>query len=234
MQGGAKMSTTKKLIKALAELVSVRERIENKEWLATRKQIGINLDPERVDVCWQFAQVLDPYGLCPSFPKELYLVGREYFARPSHSDTWVSFDDLPKTSADRLWQRMQAGHFDDLSDPLGPALWQPTIGPLAAVDVAGRLACRGTNQVSGRLIVKPTDCETSSFILIIREVDDRFRFGGWTAVRTAKRFPILNVRGVAAHFVRQDQLGTMEDCQQYLRSCPGKQQCEPTTPGLVH
>ena len=85
-----------RIIAALNQLNAIQD--EHKEWLATRKQIGADLDPETM---WTFvgiyAQVLDPYGICShsSFPTELDQIGREYFARASNGEIWVSFDDLP-------------------------------------------------------------------------------------------------------------------------------------------
>jgi hypothetical protein len=32
------------------------------EWLAIRKEAGLQIDPDTAEVCWRYAQVLDPYG----------------------------------------------------------------------------------------------------------------------------------------------------------------------------
>jgi hypothetical protein len=234
----SEMNTTKRIIAGLTQLEAGMKKFEAKEWLATRKKMGADIDPENVDVRFEYAQVLDPYGLCPSFPEELYQIGREYFARPSKTDAWVSFDDLSKMTVDRLWQRMRAGEFDTpssaadwfgsiMSKPtlaalanshgLSPnkMLWQPTVGAFEAVNVAGRVLVRSTIQSCGRLIVKDTDLDGSLFVLTIREGGGRFRLGGWMDVRVAKQFPSL---GAAAHFVDQRQLGDMDDLKQFPES----------------
>src|SRR5262245_34830687 len=106
------MESNVQVISALEQLEAARATPESKEWLASRQEIGRRLDPEAVGVTWRFAPVLDPYGLCKPVPDKLYLIGREYFARSWDKEDWVSFDDLPKRTRDRLWQRMRAGHFD--------------------------------------------------------------------------------------------------------------------------
>lgn len=65
------------------------------QWLAIRKKAALHIDPGTADVMWQHGQTLDPYGIYPDLPKELQQVGRNYFARASGSDVWVSFDDIP-------------------------------------------------------------------------------------------------------------------------------------------
>jgi hypothetical protein len=60
-----------------------------KEWLAIRKEAGRRLDPKTAQVaCW-YAQMMDPYGVCPELPVELDYVGREDFARSPESEIWV-------------------------------------------------------------------------------------------------------------------------------------------------
>ena len=75
------------------------------EFLAIRKEADLKIDPETAEVLWDYAQVLDPYGIDPNLPDECYCVGRAYFARSPDSDIWVEFGDLPETSRDALWQR---------------------------------------------------------------------------------------------------------------------------------
>jgi hypothetical protein len=83
------------------------------EWLATRKEAGLKIDPETAEVCWRYAQVLDPYGVFPELAKEYDCVGRQYFARSPESDVWVSFHDLPKATVDALWKKADAMDDDD-------------------------------------------------------------------------------------------------------------------------
>ena len=37
--------------------------VEIEEFLAIRKDAGQKIDPETAEVCWDYAQVLDPYGI---------------------------------------------------------------------------------------------------------------------------------------------------------------------------
>jgi hypothetical protein len=83
------------------------------EWLAIRKEAGLKIDPETAEVCWRYAQVLDPYGVFPELAKEYDCVGRQYFARSPESDVWVSFHDLPKATVDALWKKADAMDDDD-------------------------------------------------------------------------------------------------------------------------
>ena len=93
------------IIAALERLEAAMATPESKEWLATRKEIGRQIDPDAAEVIWQFEPVLDPYQVCKDLPDQLQLVGREYFARSLETEVWVSFDDLPKSSRNRLWRR---------------------------------------------------------------------------------------------------------------------------------
>ena len=220
------MINGKRIIAALNQLNANKD--ERKEWLAIRKKIGADIDPDNAVVDWTDAQVLDPYCICPSFPTDLYQVGREYFARALNGEIWVSFDDLPRRTVSALWPRMQAGEFDEPPDWAGrkPELvklaeenglsphklfWQPTIGPLAAIPLAGRVALRNTTQTHGPLIVK--DADLGSFILAISINDEAVYLAGWIDVHAAKQFPTF---GSAVHFIDQTQLCWMDDLQKYV------------------
>lgn len=85
------------------------------EWLATRKQAGLEIDPEIAEVTWTYAQTLDPYGVYPELPEEYQQIGREYFARDPRGEVWVSFRDLPDTTREALWQQ----HKSSLAFPSG-------------------------------------------------------------------------------------------------------------------
>jgi hypothetical protein len=74
------------------------------EWLATRKEAGLHIDPETAAVEWEYGQVLDPYGV-RNLPKEADQIGRIYFARSPESDIWVCFYDLPEATRDALRER---------------------------------------------------------------------------------------------------------------------------------
>ena len=87
------------------------------QWLANRKEAGLKIDPETAEVCWDYADTIDPYGVDRDLPEELQQIGREYFARSPNSDVWVSFRDLPKATRDALW----AKHSSRLAFPAGLA-----------------------------------------------------------------------------------------------------------------
>jgi len=84
------------------------------QWLAIRKQAGLQIDPETAEVEWIYAQMFDPYGVKP-VPEEYWCVGREYFARSPGSDVWVWFSDLPDATRDALWKK----HSSKLAFPAG-------------------------------------------------------------------------------------------------------------------
>jgi hypothetical protein len=174
----------KKRVAALAQLEACKEQFEIKAWLAVRKKLGLALDPESADVRWQHAQVLDPYGVATSFPAELDQVGREYFARASNGEPWISFDDLPDAAVARLWQRMYAGDFDGpqkrpqagWTAPAAPPpkfapllkshglasntpFFQPDTGAFRDVSLGGRISVHTTHRLNGCLIVKSTACK---------------------------------------------------------------------------
>jgi hypothetical protein len=75
------------------------------EWLAIRREAGLQIDPQTAEVRWIYAQTLDPYGVYPDLPEECQQVGREYFARSPGSDIWVSFHDLPRETREALWEK---------------------------------------------------------------------------------------------------------------------------------
>jgi hypothetical protein len=74
-------------------------------WRALLKIAGQQIDPDTVEVEWNYALTLDPYGVNPDLPAELQQVGREYFARAPGTAVWVSFDDLPDETLRRLRAR---------------------------------------------------------------------------------------------------------------------------------
>jgi hypothetical protein len=88
---------------------------ELKEWYAIRKEEGLRIDPSTAEVNWWYAQVVDPYDVCPELHEEWGCVGREYFARRPGSDIWVVFGDLQEQTRDALWER----HASKLAFPAG-------------------------------------------------------------------------------------------------------------------
>jgi hypothetical protein len=92
------------------------EQVER--WLVARREEGARIDPETAEVTFRLGQVLDPYGiyLKEEVPEEERgRIVRNYFAR-SPGGEWISFDDLPKPTLDRLWARMKAGEVTDPYD----------------------------------------------------------------------------------------------------------------------
>ena len=80
--------------------------IQNVEqWLAIRKEAGLEIDPQTAEVYWEHGQILDPYGVYQDLPEEAQVIGRVYFARSPDSDISVCFDDLPDTTREALWER---------------------------------------------------------------------------------------------------------------------------------
>jgi hypothetical protein len=85
------------------------------QWLAIRKEAGLQIDPATAEVEWTYEQTLDPYGINPDLPEECRQVGREYFARAPGSDVWVWFGDLPEATRSALWEK----HKSRLAFPAG-------------------------------------------------------------------------------------------------------------------
>jgi hypothetical protein len=96
------------------------ERIlnEKEQYLATRKEEAIRIDPETAEVRWSYGQICDPYGIIRNLPEQYRCTGRVHFARSPGSDVWVCFDDLPNAVHDRLWERLRAGNVKNNDDDL--------------------------------------------------------------------------------------------------------------------
>ena len=222
------MEANAHIIAALEHLEAAIAAPEPKEWLASRKEIGRQIDPDAAEVIWAFESVLDPYRICKDLPDQLQLQGREYFARSLDTEVWVSFDDLPKSSRDRLWRRIRAGHFDTSDVELTQAagvlgmnfnrmMFRPECGP--NVSVEGRLAVRNSSRLDISLIVKPSDPEDMIYQLATLPADPHtVLLNGWMPARTAKRlFPLIRVGSIAAHFVEQRELRPVRDLETFLR-----------------
>jgi len=79
-------------------------RITVEQWLAIRKEAGLNIDPQTAEVIWEYGHTIDPYNVYSDLSEEEKQVGRCYFARSPGSDVWVSFCDLPDATHDALWK----------------------------------------------------------------------------------------------------------------------------------
>jgi hypothetical protein len=86
---------------------------EQEWWLAVRREAAAKLDPETAEVTFNWGDICDPYELRAEDKDAC--CGRNYYAR-SPGGVWVSFDDLPKPTLDRLWARMKAGEVTDPYD----------------------------------------------------------------------------------------------------------------------
>jgi hypothetical protein len=69
------------------------------------KGSSLQIDPETAEIMWKHANIVDPYGVYPDCPAEC--IGRVYFARPSGSDVWVCFDDLPHATVKALREKQE-------------------------------------------------------------------------------------------------------------------------------
>jgi hypothetical protein len=91
------------------------------EFFAIRKAEGLKIDPDTAEVYWEYAQILDPYGMRPDPPEEWHCVGRVYFARSPGSDIWVWFGDLPEKTC-RALQECREEKIRETDEKLD-ALW---------------------------------------------------------------------------------------------------------------
>ena len=83
----------------------VLEEFEIQQWLESRTEAGLKIDPETAEVDWEYGQVMDPYRVYSDLPEECQQVGRQYFARSPGSDIWVHFRDLPDETRHALWEK---------------------------------------------------------------------------------------------------------------------------------
>jgi hypothetical protein len=74
------------------------------QWLAVRRKAALQIDPETAEVMWTYANIANPYGIYPDCPE---YIGRVYFARPSGSDVWVDFNDLPDATVKALREKQK-------------------------------------------------------------------------------------------------------------------------------
>jgi hypothetical protein len=91
----------------------LQDNMTVEQWLATRKEAGLRINPVTAEVTFTWGQILDPYGVKPDLPPECDQIGRLYWARSPGSDVWVSFYDLPKATLTNLRNRMSRGLVKD-------------------------------------------------------------------------------------------------------------------------
>jgi hypothetical protein len=83
---------------------------EQERWLAVRKEAAARLDAETAEVTFNWGNICDPYKLRAEDKDAC--CGRNYYAR-SPGGVWISFDDLPEPTFDRLEARIAAGEVTD-------------------------------------------------------------------------------------------------------------------------
>jgi hypothetical protein len=76
------------------------------QWLQIRKREGRTIDPDTVEVKWEYARPVDPYGVHQDLPEVCQQVVPVHFARSPESDIWVAFCDLPDEARELLWERL--------------------------------------------------------------------------------------------------------------------------------
>ena len=83
------------------------DRLLAQEWLAIQTAEGLKINPETAEVeCYYEAEFEDGVYY-PRLPEECRGIGREYFARAPGSDIWVSFQNLPKATRERLRAKLR-------------------------------------------------------------------------------------------------------------------------------
>jgi hypothetical protein len=138
---------------------------EAQEWRMVRKEAGRILDPDAADVICLYVETADPYGFCAEIPEGVSCVARDYFARAVGSEMWIVFSDLPERTAERLWQRINAGDFDAAEQESN------RIAPLAFGQIRAELQ-RALNchfETVAFQIEKFTHLADGRFQLVIRE-----------------------------------------------------------------
>jgi hypothetical protein len=91
----------------------------DEELRKARQEAAAKIDPDTVEITWDWGQIMDPYDENPDLPDEMYQIGRRYFVRSPGSDTWVSFYDLPKETVNVLWDKLKRG---ELREAFAPSL----------------------------------------------------------------------------------------------------------------
>ena len=93
------------------------DQISVEEWLAIRKQAGLEIDPETAEVWKDKRYTIDPYGVYSDLTEEEKQIGSCYFARSPGSGVCVSFHDLPEATEAALWERINRGELNDYDVP---------------------------------------------------------------------------------------------------------------------
>jgi hypothetical protein len=81
-------------------------KAEIAEFLAQRRQAGLQIDAETAEIEWGSGNIQDPYGIGED-PEGMGCSGKLLFARAPGSDVWVYVEELPKTTAKALLERIR-------------------------------------------------------------------------------------------------------------------------------
>jgi hypothetical protein len=85
---------------------------ECREWLASRKEVGREIDVATCEIGRWYVNWIDPYGILERLGESLpekydgYIV-KDWFVRSPESRGWVVLSDLPKSSAKSLLDRIR-------------------------------------------------------------------------------------------------------------------------------
>jgi hypothetical protein len=86
---------------------------EYRQWVASRKEAGREIDIETCEVDAWYAIDFDPYGADPDLPIEYQIIGKNRFVRSPRSRGWVHEDNLPDATRRALYERCdrEAAHW---------------------------------------------------------------------------------------------------------------------------
>jgi hypothetical protein len=78
-----------------------------REWVASRKEAGRQIDVETCELGRWHAYDADPYGADPDLPEEMRQLGTNRFVRSPESRGWVCEDDLPPDKVTAMYDRIR-------------------------------------------------------------------------------------------------------------------------------
>jgi hypothetical protein len=112
---GDKTMTEKTANKTDMSKKTAADPMTKKQWLAIRKEAGLQIDPETAEVRCIYTNIFDPYGI---YHLRDVCLGTDCFARAPGSNIWVLFRDLPDETRRALEERPKRREDpDDLEGP---------------------------------------------------------------------------------------------------------------------
>jgi hypothetical protein len=84
---------------------------EYRKFKQNRIAAGELIDPATAEMTWNYAYVVDPYGVLDDLTEEEKCIGRAYFVRAPNSHIWVDIHDLPGATLHEVRQRLKAGYY---------------------------------------------------------------------------------------------------------------------------